>query len=559
MFRPAARCLRLSFRLTLRQALRGFVRAEEGAMLFFSMIVLLIMLFVGGMAVDLMRFEADRTRVMAAADSAALAAASMRQVSEPQDVVENWFAAKNLSESLTGVNQDIGLNYRDIQVETRTTTRTYFMHMLGVNTLQSAQAGRAEERRTNVEISLVMDLSGSMEDNMKLVRLKSAASEFVDNMLAEDQGDKVSISVVPYSGQVYVGPALMAQYAITDGHTSSYCVDLPASSYSRLALSPQVPMPQHADADTYNSSGTGNSWSTQNRAPADANRWCPDEPANTVRVLSNNRQVLAAQIDALTAVGATSIDAGLRWGAAMIDPATRPVVSALVRQGRVAQSFEGRPFEYNDRETLKVIVLMTDGEHWPNEHLNSGYRSGASPIYKHDGDGAYSIFHNRPGQSRNYWVPHKSAWYPHRWAGESCWNNGSNCTAKVPSGSGTPLTWPQVWSEMRVQYVANQFYRRPLGITLADAINRLRKREGSLNNPAPHETSVMDNRLNTLCTLLKNQNVAIFGIAFEAPVGGANVIRNCASPGRFYDVRGLDLQAAFRSIRAQTQTLRLTQ
>lgn len=558
MLRPADRLSRIFRRCPLRQSLRGFARAEDGAMIFFSIIVLLIMLFVGGMAVDLMRFEADRTRVMAAADSAALAAASMRQVATPQEVVEDWFEAKGLSGNLSAVRQDIGLNYRDIEVETRTVTRTYFMHMLGINTLRSAQAGRAEERRTNVEISLVLDLSGSMEDNMKLVRLKAAASEFVDSMLAEDQGDKVSISVVPYSGQVYAGPALMAQYAITDRHTASYCVDLPASSYSRLDLSPQVPMAQHANADTYNTSGTGTGWSTQNRAPSDTNRWCPNEPANTVRALSNNRQVLAAQIDALTAVGATSIDAGLRWGAAMIDPATRPVVSALVRQGRVAQAFEGRPFDYNDRETLKVIVLMTDGEHWPNEHVNAGYRSGPSPIYKHS-DNNYSIFHNRPGQSRNFWVPHKSAWYAHRWAGETCRWDGSNCTAIVPSGSGTPLTWQQVWSEMRVQYVANQFYRRALGITLAEATNRLRTREGTVRNPAPHETSVMDNRLNTLCTLLKAQNVAIFGIAFEAPPGGANVIRNCASPGRFYDVQGLDLQAAFRSIRAQTQALRLTQ
>lgn len=92
------------------------------------------------------------------------------------------------------------------------------MHMLGVNELHSAQAGRAEERRTNVEISLVLDLSGSMNSGLKLPRLKSAAAEFIESMLNEDQGDKVSISVVPYNGQVYIGP-----YHRRDG--SQQCCD----------------------------------------------------------------------------------------------------------------------------------------------------------------------------------------------------------------------------------------------------------------------------------------------------------------------------------------------
>ncbi|WP_158617256.1 vWA domain-containing protein [Falsigemmobacter faecalis] len=548
---------RLSARWRMAQALVRFHRDESGAMIYLALVVLMIMLFVGGTAVDLMRYEAERTRIMATADSAALAAASMRQVATPEDVVHNWFEAKNLSHALTGVQQDIGLNYRDVEVRTRAVSRNLFMHLLGVDELRSTHVGRAEERRTNVEIVLVLDLSGSMDSNLKLTRLKSAAIEFVENMLGEDQGDKVSVSVVPYNGQVFVGSTLMAQYNITDRHSQSYCVDLPGTAYSRLALSPATPMPQHANADTYNSSDTSNSWSRTNMAPGTTNIWCPNVPANTIRVLSNDIPRLRQQINALQAVGATSIDAGLRWGAAMLDPSTRPVVSNLIRQGHVPEAFEGRPSEYNDRETLKVLVLMTDGEHWPNEHVQDGYRSGPSPIYRHT-DGNYSIYHDRPRETLKYYVPHKSAWYAHRWAGESC-TSSNRCTATVPGGAGTPLNWADVWQQLRVQWVANQLYRRPLGITLDAATARLRNREGTVIGSGPHGVALMDNRLNTLCSLLKAQNVAVFGIAFEAPAGGANVIRNCVSPGRFYDVRGLDLREAFRSIRAQTQTLRLTQ
>jgi hypothetical protein len=69
----------------------------------------------------------------------------------------------------------------------------------------------------------------------------------------------------------------------------------------------------------------------------------------------------------------------------------------------------------------------------------------------------------------------------------------------------------------------------------------------------------MDARLNNLCSLAKAQGVVIFGIAFEAPAGGVDAIRNCASPNRFYDVQGLQIQTAFRQIRSQISSLRLTQ
>jgi hypothetical protein len=40
---------------------------------------------------------------------------------------------------------------------------TYFMNMLGINTLRSPAAGQAEESLQNIEISLVQDISGSMD------------------------------------------------------------------------------------------------------------------------------------------------------------------------------------------------------------------------------------------------------------------------------------------------------------------------------------------------------------------------------------------------------------
>lgn len=530
-----------------------FRRSEDGSMVFFSLVILTIMLFLGGMAVDLMRYEAERSRIQATADTAALAAASMRQERPPVQVVQDWFQKAQLSDALMGVTLDQGLNYRSVRADTRTVTRPYFMHMMGIDQLRSVAAGTAVERRTNVEISLVLDISGSMEGT-KMTRLKSAASEFVTGLLQEDTENRVSISVVPYSGQVNVGPDLLSRFNLTDRHNFSHCIDLPASAYTTLPLSRTAPMPQHAAADTFNTSNTSTSWSTTNMAPGTSNIWCMPNATNRVRVFSNNRTTLVNQINAMEAVGATSIDAGLRWGSALLDPSARSLVNSLADAGIVPSYFRNRPRDYNDPENLKVIVLMTDGEHWPNEKIADGYRSGPSIIYRHS-DGNYSIFHASRAGTNKYWVPHRSEWRAVPWAGSTSCSTWS-C---VPTATATPLDWQTVWQQLRVQWVAQQLYVRALGGTLASHLNTLRVREGTVIGSGPHEVSTMDNRLNQLCTLVKQQNVVIFGIAFEAPVGGANVIRNCASPNRFYDVAGLDIANAFRSIRVQISALRLTQ
>ena len=189
--------------------------------------------------------------------------------------------------------------------------------MLGVETMSAPAAGAAEERVDSVEISLVLDVSGSMASNGKIGNLRTAGGQFIDAIFANTEQDKVSISIVPYNGQVNVGPDLINKYNITNRHNDSYCVDLPTSVYTSAALSRTLPMPQHVFADTYNSSNTSSSYSTSNMTPSSSNRWCDANPVNRIRVHNNNVLQLKGHIDSLQPVGATSIDAGMRWGSAL--------------------------------------------------------------------------------------------------------------------------------------------------------------------------------------------------------------------------------------------------
>ncbi|MFU8883215.1 MAG: pilus assembly protein TadG-related protein, partial [Rhodobacterales bacterium] len=534
----------------------------------FSVFMFLIILFVGALGVDLMRFEMERAKLQSTLDRAVLAAADIDQSLEPVDVVNDYFTKSGLEGSVTGVTVTEGLGFRSVSATARKQISTQLIHMLGVDTLTAPAAGAAEERVDNVEISMVLDISGSMQSNNRMTNLRAAGREFIDAVFENAADGKVSLSIVPYNGQVNVGPDLIDKYNVTHRHNQTYCVDLPNSVYTSTALSRNLPMPQHVFADTYNTGNTSSSYSTTNMTPSSVNRWCDPNPANRIRVHSNNVTQLKNQITALEPVGATSIDAGMRWGVALLDPSARSVVSDLVSEGRVNASFNGRPLNYNEPEVLKVLVLMTDGTHWPNEYVNDNFRSGPSNVYRNSADNRYSVYHENVSGKEKYWIPHNGTWSQAPWGGsvtESCgwvWSGIGQyvCNTTVSNGTASQLDWTQVWQQVRVQWAAQHFYRRALGGTLATWNNMLRTREGTVISGGPHEVSTMNNRLLNLCDQAKAQGIVIYTVAFEAPTLGQDLMRSCASSSNHaFDVDGLDIRSAFASIATSIRKLRLTQ
>ena len=68
-----------------------FMRREDGTITVFAMAVFVLMVGVGGIAVDLMRFEAQRSQLQSTLDRAVLAAASLNQQRDAEGVVRNYF------------------------------------------------------------------------------------------------------------------------------------------------------------------------------------------------------------------------------------------------------------------------------------------------------------------------------------------------------------------------------------------------------------------------------------------------------------------------------------
>ncbi len=360
-----------------------------------------MMLLVGGVAVDLMRFEARRVAVQQTMDRATLAAASLENTLVPEDVVESYFETAGLDEELKQVIVTEAANSRKVRARATVRSDNYFMSMMDIPYLEADNRSEAEQTITNVEIALVLDVSGSMyNQNTRITNLKTSAKEFIDTVLDQDTMNKISIALVPYNGQVNLGPQLISKFTVADAHgyANSHCLDLPTSTYASTTLSRSTAYQQTPFGDSWSGTSTNNSY-TNIQAPSYdtarglySNVWCQPVAGNFVRLHSNNKTTLKAQIDGLVAVGATSIDLGMKWGSFLLDPSSRSITSELATAGQVPSYFSSRPDNYGKKDTMKVIVLMTDGENFTQERFGN-YRTGLSPIWRSNGDGMLSIRH----------------------------------------------------------------------------------------------------------------------------------------------------------------------
>lgn len=538
-----------SFTQTACDRLRRFGRREDGTLALFAMILFTLMIMMGGMAVDIMRYEQTRTTLQNTLDRSTLAAASLSQDLDAIDVVNDYFEKAGLLQYLTNVEVDEGINFKEVTADARADTEPYFLHMMGIEDFEAPGHSMAEQRVTNVEIALVLDVSGSMSGT-KLTNLKTAAKEFVQTVLTSDDENRISITIVPYNALVNVGPVLREKYNAQHLHglANVNCLEIPSSMYGVTGISRTTPLSMAAYADMDSTTDKTTSYVSQSSTDyarmRTAEPYCIASDKNIIRLPSNNVTTLQSQIGAMTAGGNTSIMLGMKWGLALLDPGARDMYSEFVTTGQIRSEFDGRPFDWDDSNSMKLIVLMTDGEHVSHTYVPDAYKTGASPIYR-AADGNYSIYHGSVSGSNKYWVPHRSAWQA------TAWTNIS--TAAVQQD------WSSIWSVQRQSWIAWQLYARALG-TSSTTRNTIYSTWMNNFADAYVQPTSMNSQLQQSCTLAKQNGVVVYGIAFEAPTNGQTQIKACASStAHYFNAKGLQIQSAFRAIANNISQLRLTQ
>jgi hypothetical protein len=196
-----------------------------------------------------------------------------------------------------------------------------FMGLIGYDKVPVRSVSEANFSTTPVEISMVLDVTGSMNDFGKLGSLKLAATNAIDILLpATDLNSKVRIGLVPYSAGVNLKGNLAS---LASGQNNYTCMtERTNNPYSDVS---------------YASEPVG----------ADRRARCSN---SLVRPLTANSKILKQDIRNLVAEGATAGHLGIAWGYYMLSE----------KWQKLWEKESAAPSDY-DGKTKKIAILMTDG------------------------------------------------------------------------------------------------------------------------------------------------------------------------------------------------------
>ncbi|WP_025062817.1 TadE/TadG family type IV pilus assembly protein [Sulfitobacter guttiformis] len=388
-------CIPADARKMHKAFLHRFVRDEEGNVTVVAITLIAMTALLAGVSWDLNNYEYHRVKLQQLADRAVLAAADLDQTMPREEVVRDYFDKSNYPDLVTTVNVAEGLNYRTVGVNvsgviaTNTVRGDYTGSVQWQGTdlnrdmteAEKAAAGlddrnkvsdalrvhafaEAEERVNNVEISLVLDISGSMGWNNKMSNLRDAGNSFVDAVINPSTEDLVSISIVPYAEHVSAGQDIMTELNVRQVHNYSHCVEFSDSDFGTTTLG----LNSNGTAKQYDQMQHffwGNSNSNDRSNPA-----CRYGQYDDIEAFSQDTTALKNKIARLSPNGNTSIFLGMKWAAGLLDPSFQPINARLASKGKTDPTFANRPVAFNDNETLKTVILMTDGENTSSNRIN---------------------------------------------------------------------------------------------------------------------------------------------------------------------------------------------
>lgn len=338
---------------------RSSLRDDRGGAVAATVALILVPLAIAvGTAIDVGRAVAARTSLRTALDAAALAAAQETSESAALATLERFLRA-NYDETRWGELSAFHVTKGDltVTVDARAAVPTTILRVVGLDEIEVGAEAEVTVGGANLEVALVLDITGSME-GQPIRDLKRAASDLVDIVVRDVQTPFYSkVSIIPYSMGVNVG--LLAdtvrgpikpgtcttpgcqfyRFTAADGSTQTFpistCVSERIGTHAYTDVAPGVAL--------------------VGRNYVDTNNPCPGA---LLQPLGSNKLALKAAIATFTAAGSTAGQIGLAWGWYTLSPSFGLWTGSSV------------PAPYDDEDTKKILVLMTDGE------FNTAYCNG---------------------------------------------------------------------------------------------------------------------------------------------------------------------------------------
>lgn len=328
--------------------LRKFTKDTSGnvGLMFGAMLVPLVA--IGGAGVDLAHYESVRMELQDSLDHGVLAAASLGNAHPTDQTIRDYM--KNLPYAKDVVlthSQKSETASRSVQASASYVVKTSFMHLVGVDKLTVNVSSTATHAAEKVELSLLLDVSASMSKGpagkTRFDNMQKAAQEFIDEVLTDKNKDFTTISIVPYAGHVNVGKTVFDALSDNRYHDESSCYELGESNSD-----------YGADPINFKKASQVPHFAASSAMKGGMRLWCPRE-TSAIAYFSNDADALKARIKGLTMHFGTGTQNAMQWGYTLLNPAA---TSSVVR---AADTGKHTPAPFDDPNTKKFIVLMTDG------------------------------------------------------------------------------------------------------------------------------------------------------------------------------------------------------
>ncbi|MEZ5855466.1 MAG: pilus assembly protein TadG-related protein [Hyphomicrobiaceae bacterium] len=194
--------------------IKRFAHNDHGTIsILFGLSIMLVVLTVG-IAIDSARAYNISTRISAALDASALAAAKMLDDenftdADVEDRAQRFFSAHFSSTPITGVsvvgpNVQINRNKGEVDVAVEVKVETTFAQLAGIPSFNYPRSTKVTYHEKQIELAMVLDITGSMcQPCSKIDGLKSAARTLVANIITpETPAGYVRVALAPYSAAV---------------------------------------------------------------------------------------------------------------------------------------------------------------------------------------------------------------------------------------------------------------------------------------------------------------------------------------------------------------------
>lgn len=396
----------------IRQGWRRFGRDERGGVAIVFGLSILVIMLAAGAAIDFSRWLHARDKTLDAIDAAVLAGGRVLQTGGSEDeaiAAAQKYYDQNVKNRTDVISDSVHFEVRDdkrgmsaagtAEIATPLLAFTKFFGGDGISKLALISAAEAKFAQSqikvggnggqSVEVSLILDITGSMREGSRLADMKAAAKDLVNTVIWEDQSEYYSkVALVPYAAAVNVGDLA----ATVRGSIRSGTAKTPGSQrYTFTNADRRRPAEKTFTISTCATERIGSEKYTD-KSPSSAkvglnypvsppNNYQPSSnpcPSAVLVPLTKDKQKLTNAIDAYEAEGSTAGHIGVAWGWYTLSPNWSSVFTGESAPASYSKLTETGP--KGQPVLRKIAVLMTDGE------FNTAYCNGV--IAKDSGPGS---------------------------------------------------------------------------------------------------------------------------------------------------------------------------